>query len=61
MKCQPMKDQTTTAGSPPTLYEQCVGSLKFVNTEGLWDRAYGLLSLSEKTSKSIHSQTTLQR
>ena len=56
-----VRPEHNSGGSRPTLYEQCVGSFKFVSTEGLWDRAYGLFSLSEKTSKSNHLQTILQR
>ena len=32
-----------------------------MNIKGLWDRAYGLLSLSKKTRKSYHLQMSLQR
>ena len=32
-----------------------------MNIEVLWDGAYGLLSLSEKTRKSNHLQMSLQR
>ena len=36
----------------PQIYYMC---------KGLWDGAYGLSSLSEKTKKSIHLQMLLQR
>ena len=32
-----------------------------MNMKGLWDGAYGLAPLSEKTSKSFHLQMSLQR
>ena len=41
----------------PTLYEQCVGFFNVprnLYVQGLWDRAYGLSSLSKKTRKFIH-------
>ena len=37
------------------------GLLRAVDIEGLWDGAYGLLSLSEKTGESNHLQMSLQR
>ena len=50
-------------GTPcPTLCDQCVGSLtthRAMNIEVLWDGAYGLSSLSEKTRKSNHLQMSL--
>ena len=34
---------------------------RFMNIEGLWDGAYGLSSLAEKTRESNHLQMSLQR
>ena len=57
---------TTTGTTCPTLYEKCAGSLmshrfNYYMRKGLWDWAYGLSSLSEKTRKSNHLQMLLQR
>ena len=52
--------QTTTLGTPcPTLFKQCVGSFTYrrtVKNEELREGAYGLSSLSEKTTESYHLQ-----
>ena len=52
------KHQTTTPGTTsPTLCELWVGSLtshRVIYKQGLWDGAYSLSSLSEKTRKSNH-------
>jgi len=59
------KDQTPTPGTLcSTLCDECVGSLKYPadhNSEDAGDRAYGLLSLSEKTRISNHLQMSVQR
>ena len=59
------KDQTTTPGTTsPTLCEQWMGSLtshRVMYKQGLWDGAYGLSSLLEKTRKCNHLQMSLQR
>ena len=57
---------TATPGTPCLilLRIQCVGSLtsqRIMNIEELWDGAYSLSSLSEKTWKSNHLQMSLQR
>ena len=46
------------------LFATCVASFasqRIMNIEGLWDRTYCLLSLSEKTLKSNHLHMSLQR
>ena len=59
------RGQTTTPGTTfPTLCDKCVGSFmshRIMKIEGLWDGAYGLSSLSEKTRESKHLQMSLQR
>ena len=59
------KEQTTAPGtSCPTLYDECVGSLKSPadhNSEDAGDGVYVLSSLSEKTSSSNNLQMSLQR
>ena len=54
------KDQTTTPGTTsPTLCKQWVGSStshRVIYKQGLWDGAYGLFPLSEKTRKSNYLQ-----
>ena len=59
----PMRD-TTPGPTSPTLYEQCVGFFNVPHNlymQGLWEGAYGLSSLSEKTRKSNRLQMYLQR
>ena len=60
----PHERGTTTPGTTsPTLYELC-GFFNFpqnIYMQGLWDGAYGLSSLSEKTRKSNLLQMSLQR
>lgn len=57
--------QTPTPGTLcPTFCEQCVSSFtshRIMKIEGLWEGAYGLSSLSEKTKESNHLQMSLQR
>ena len=60
------KDQTTTMETTcPTLHNECVCSLTSPadhnHSEDAGDRAYGLLSLSKKTTIYNHLQMSLQR
>ena len=65
MRVYTREDQTTTPETTsPTLCEQWVGSLtshRVIYKQGLWDGAYGLSSLSEKTRKSNYLQMSEQR
>ena len=54
-KCPQLKRQTTTLGSPPCSLRE-VWVLLSPLTERSRDWAYGLMSLSEKTRRSIHLQ-----
>ena len=47
--------ETTPGTTYPTVFKQCMGSSTShrINYEELWDGAYGLSSLSEKTGKYI--------
>ena len=61
--CEQRPDQTP-GSTCPTLYDECMGSLTSPanqNSEDAGDRAYGLMSLSEKTRISNHLQMSLQR
>ena len=67
LDCESEIDHYTGHYVPRALlfYEECVGSLTsyifYYMCQGLWDGAYGLSSLSEKTRKSNRLQMLLQR
>lgn len=54
----PQQGQATTPETPfPALFELCMGSFtprRVVSNEELWEGAYELSSLSEKTMESNH-------